>query len=430
LCLKMLRMQCRCSMKDRKHLRINFEQQLEGMVVLGVEEPEFTKILSLLSAEKISLFHVRTEKNRLYFTIYLNDFNAVQKLLRSHHIRFHIYGKRGVPFYISRLKRRKGLWLGLLGCILLWQIAGSFIWGYTVSGNEHYSDEHIIALVQAYGLWPGTFSSSIDFEKLEYELEMEHPEFTWIQLDLLGTTLCISVKERLSEKADLQSDGSIVAKADAQITELLMFTGTPLVEVGEWVRAGQVLIGGWDYPERIRSASGEFVDVGEPYAVRAKGNVRGQTVHRAIGSCGLEESWLAETGTIAYGTDILWQEHCLISTGAEKSPYTYSDDEIVIKSLLQWGRWQCPVKIRTKTYHEQIVVHRSFSKEEAYQTAVERARRQLQMEMPMEGVLIRESSGMCRAAQDGTLQAEVVWIVEEPIGQMQQISLPAEHKTE
>ena len=125
----------------------------------------------------------------------------------------------------------------------------------------------MIALVQQYGLWPGTRLSAIDYEALEHLIELEHPEFTWVQLEQKGTALCIAVKERLADSADLQDTGSIVAKTDGRITDLVVYTGTAFVDTGDVVQAGQVLIGGWDYPERVRDSMGMFVDAGEPYAV-------------------------------------------------------------------------------------------------------------------------------------------------------------------
>ena len=89
-----------------------------------------------------------------------------------------------------------------------------------------------------------------------------------------------------------------------------------------------------------------------------------------------------------------------------------------------WGKRYCPIIICTTTYYEQTVVQRSFTPEEAYQTAIERARRILQQTMPQDSVFIRESSGMHRSTQDGVIQAEVVWIVDEPLGQIAQVSLP------
>ncbi len=412
-------------MKHKKH-QLHLEEQLDGMVVLQLRSDDTETILQALSAQNIPLYRVTRGKDKLYLTINLHDFKRTQRLLRDNRWRFRICEKHGVPFYISRIKRRTGLCVGLLCAVLLGHFLLSFMWQYEVTGNEYYSDEHIVALVQQYGLWPGTSMAEVDYEALEHEMELAHPEFTWIQLEQKGTTLCISVKERLADDAEIYDSGSIVAKADGRITELLTYRGTALVERGDWVTKGQVLVGGWDYPNRVRNQLGEFVDVGQPYAVHAECEVWGETEHRAISTCALEEQWLQPTGNSDTGLTIYWGSHRLFSWGAQQSPYLYSEDITEQKSLFRWGKWYSPLVLRKVMYQEQVVMHRSFTQEEAYHTAVERARRQLEEQLPEQGKFVRESYGIHRTTQSGLIQAEVVWIVEEPMGQMMQVSLPEE----
>lgn len=400
------------------------EQQLEGLVVLSVQGHNPVSILTLLAEDAIPLFQVKTAKDTLYFSIYLHDFKRTKHLLRMHHIRFRISEKRGLPFLFHRMKRRTGVWLGILAGILLWQFSGLFLWNYEVSGNERYTDAQIIAMVQGYDLWPGTRLADIDCALIEHTMIMDYPEFSWVQLQPVGTTLCISVKERLADKADLATCGSIVAKTDGKITELLIYTGTALVTEGESVSAGQVLIGGWDYSERIRNANGDFVDVGTPYAVCAKGEIYAQTQHHAIGVCALEETAFVKTGNTEQCKKFFWEERSLFSLGEAQSPYQYSEEHREVHALFQWGAWQCPLKICTVLYEEQIAVHQVFTKEEAYQTALDRARAQLKERVPKDAAFVRESSGQTVSPEQDTVQVEVIWVVEEAIGRRQQVPIP------
>jgi sporulation protein YqfD len=165
----------------------------------------------------------------------------------------------------------------------------SFIWGYDVSGNQQYSDEHLIALVQEYGVIPGSRSDKFDYDALAKEIVQDHPEFTWVQLKPDGTTLHITVKERLPDTAERQKTGSLVAKTSGRITELLVFRGTACVKQGDWVSKGQLLVGGWDYPDRQRSINGTFEPAGVPYMVEAHAVISGEQERRATGVCALAE---------------------------------------------------------------------------------------------------------------------------------------------
>ena len=58
----------------------------------------------------------------------------------------------------------------------------------------------MIALVQEYGLVPGSRKDKFDYDELEQQIVQEHPEFVWIRLEPDGTTLSITVKERLPDE--------------------------------------------------------------------------------------------------------------------------------------------------------------------------------------------------------------------------------------
>lgn len=54
--------------------------------------------------------------------------------------------------------------MGAFLCFALLYLLFSFIWGYEVSGNELYSDAHMIALVKEYGLLPGSRIDKFDYD--------------------------------------------------------------------------------------------------------------------------------------------------------------------------------------------------------------------------------------------------------------------------
>ncbi len=412
----------RCAMK--------FDQYLNGMVELRLPARRTEEALQQLTAAGVHVYQVRRQDDVLYLCIHLDDFAVVQHLLRERRCRFHVHQRYGLPFIISRLKRRRGLWLGAgLGLAMVYLLL-SFIWGYEVSGNVQYSDEHLIALVQEYGMIPGSRTDKFDYAALASQIVLEHPEFTWIQLQTSGTTLQITVKERLTGEPGQHKTGSLVARADGKITELLVFRGTALVKRGDWVTRGQVLIGGWDYPDRQRGLNGEFGPAGEPYRVEAQAVVYGEQERCAIGSCALEEKILVPTGQEAQQISLEWNGHHMVLWGPKESPYTYSGQQTEQRSLIQWKQYQVPIYIKTTTFTEKKIQAVSYTKEEAYVMAVERARKRLQEQMPSGSRFLHESTGIYQPENQTVIQAEVVWLVEENLAQMLQEPLPAAVPTE
>lgn len=406
----------RCAMK--------FEQFLGGMVKLKLPAACTEMLLQQLSEAGVHLYQIRREAEVLTFRIALDDFYLVQHLLRERRCPFHVEQRQGLPFLIHRMKRRKGLWLGCLFALATVYLLLSLIWGYEVNGNEQYSDAHMIALVQQYGMLPGARRDNFDYDALERQMVQDHPEFTWIQLQPNGTTLTITVKERLPEQIEQQKQGSLVASADGRITEMLVFRGTPLVKRGDWVKKGQVLVGGWDYTDRQRNANGAFEPAGEPFAVKAQAVIYGEQERREIGICALHEQVLQTTGQQQKQVILAWGGHVLRLWGPQESPYTYYCQETTERSLLQWQQFRLPVFLKTTVFIEKEVRENTYTEEEAYVLAVERARKRLQLQMPTGSRFMRESTGVYRPEQQNVVQAEVVWVVETNMTAGAQTKLP------
>lgn len=403
---------------------MKFEQYVAGMVELRLPAQRTEELLQQLTAAGIHLYQIKRRDEYLYLWIHLDDFGILQHLLRERRCSFHVQKKQGIPFILSAIKRRKGLWLGCFFSLALLYLLFSFLWSYEVSGNVQYSDAHMIALVQEYGLLPGSRIAKFDYDALEQQIILDHPEFVWVQLQPNGTTLNITVKERLPDEEAEQQQGSIVAESDGRIMEFLVFRGTPLVKQGDWVKKGQVLIGGWDYPDRQRDSSGAFAPAGEPFAVRAKGVIRGEKERRAVGSCSLEERILQSTGKETKQYTLAWRGHQFVLWGPKESPYQYSYQHTEQHSLLQWQQFYLPVYLKTTVFEEKTLQQKTYTREEAYLVALERARKRLQEQLPADSQMLRESSGIYGKEQDYVVQVEVVWTVEGNLAQMQQAQMP------
>ncbi len=404
------------------------DDYLSGMVELRLPSAQnqgrTAEILQLLTDAGVQVYQVQYRKEELYLTIHLDDFSVVQHILRERHCRFHVQQRFGLPFLISRLKRRRGMLFGVgLGFAVIYLLL-SFIWGYEVTGNQQYSDEHLIALVQEYGILPGSRSDKFDYDNLAKQMVLDHPEFTWIQLEPSGTTLQIMVKERLPDTSGVQKSGSLVARADGKITELLVFRGTALVKRGQWVTKGQVLVGGWDYPDRERDQNGVFVPIGKPFAAEAKAVISGEQERIVMGSCALEERTLVPTGRTEKQIALAWRSHHLVLWGPRESPYRYASQQVEQHSLLQWKQFQLPVYYKTTIFSEKQAQQKTYTEQEAYKIAVERARKQLQEQMPAGSRFLHESIGLRKSGNKTVVQAEVVWLVEEKLAEKQQVALP------
>lgn len=208
------------------------------------------------------------------------------------------------------------------------------------------------------------------------------------------------------------------------MTELLVFRGTALVKRGDWVKKGQILVGGWEYPDRERNENGEFVPVGQPFTVRAQAVVSGEQECEVIGTCALTEHSFRTTGQEEKQLALVWNGHQFVFRGSRESPYMYGYQQTEQHSLLHWQNFSLPVYLRTTIFQEKQLVERTYTKEDAYLLAVERARKRLQEQMPAGSRMIRESIGVYQPEIENVVQVKVVWLIDANLAQVRQAQLP------
>lgn len=396
---------------------MNFDDLFGGYVELVLYVSQGEDFINKATKQGIMFANVyRKNEKELLVKIKLEDFKTLTRLLRKQHLKFHILSRFGLPFWISRMKRRKGLLLGVCFSSILLAFLLSLIWGYEVSGNEKFSDEYIIALVQQYGLVPGSAIDSFDYAAIQKQIVLEHKDFSWIAIKPRGTTLEIKVKERLNNKIDDATPADLVAKTDGKITELLVYKGTAAVKLEEKVRKGQILIGGWDYGEWSRNDLGKYVPAGDIYLVQAKGIIRGEVAHSAVGICFLEENILFDTGETSKTLAIKTKNKHLVLLGEMKNPYLHSRKENYTKNIIFWQKYQLPWQIEETTYIEQELQQVKHSREEAYHLALERAREKLTSLLSEQRIFLEETIRLLPSTDENQIQVEVTWLTEENMG--------------
>ena len=151
----------------------------------------------------------------------------------------------GLP-KLLRIVRR---WWMVTGLILILGALTLFLRGRVlfarVEGNELVPSRLIIERAEECGVAFGAPSRALRSEQVKNHLLWAIPQLRWSGVNVDGCSAVIAVAER-QEAAPPEPElpGSIVAAADAVVTDVFPGTGTALVKPGQAVRAGEVLISG------------------------------------------------------------------------------------------------------------------------------------------------------------------------------------------
>lgn len=228
---------------------LHWIQYLRGYVVIKVWGYSVERLLNLLGNHDILVWDI--EDHGGYHTMHMSidGFFALKPLLRKTGTRVAVQGKYGLPFFVSKMLKRKLFVAGLVCCILFWCLTSFFIWDIRIEGNYALTEDVLMDYLEEHGVHTAMKKSSLDIETLEQELREDYDLITWTSAQLKGTTLLIHIKENdmpvYDDKADVQEQGmDLVAEKDGVVTYMITRSGVPCVSCGDSVQKGDILVSG------------------------------------------------------------------------------------------------------------------------------------------------------------------------------------------
>lgn len=144
---------------------------------------------------------------------------------------------------LSKLLWRFGVVVGVIISVIAMVVLSNYVFSISVSGLSRIEKLEVERYLAEQGVTVGVKKSNFDVDDLEISL-MEKFDFSVVDCKVEGVSLLVSVKEELPppDYVDMMTVKAIVAKEDAVVTRIVTLSGTVMVEHGESVKAGEVLI--------------------------------------------------------------------------------------------------------------------------------------------------------------------------------------------
>ncbi len=212
-------------------------------VQCGVQGVSAQSFLQQLLQTGIRPRQLRRRTDELRFFCPAKQYRVVAAIAHKAHGRSRILKKKGLYFRFRRVWKRSGLWLGcaVMGiCILYSQ---QYIWHIDFDGMDLVQRELAEAVLRQEGIGEGVRSTEALLERGETALVKEQIGFGWASLNFEKGRLLIETAPADPVPPIYTADTKeLRAKAAATIEKIVVENGTPLVNVGDSVQAGDVLI--------------------------------------------------------------------------------------------------------------------------------------------------------------------------------------------
>ena len=218
-----------------------------GTVRFAAEGGHALRMPSLLSADGIPLYHVTPTDLGFEAEVDARHYRQAAKAARRTGTRIHLLQKIGLPFWLFRNRERWGVVAGALLAVLVMAFLSRFLWVVQIDGElEHYTEAQLRSQLRDYGLREGSVLSGLDASAIEQSMMIANDDLAYIAVNFRGSTAEVIVRPRVRAEPAPGTGGqpaNVVSLYDGVVRSVEVYAGIPQVQVGDTVRAGDLLIG-------------------------------------------------------------------------------------------------------------------------------------------------------------------------------------------
>ena len=221
---------------------------ITGYVNIVVEGFFIERFINKCISKNIAMWNIKRKNTSImYANIGIKDFKKLKHIAKDTKCRVSINHKKGMPFIANKYRKRKIFASFLLFLVAIVFILSNFIWNIEIVGNENISQEEIQELLTAKGLTIGKLKNKINTKNIINDIRLERDDIAWLGINVSGTNARVEIVEakKKPEIIDKEDYCNIVSDKDGVITKITAKNGTLVAKVGDVVRKGSLLIGGW-----------------------------------------------------------------------------------------------------------------------------------------------------------------------------------------
>jgi similar to stage IV sporulation protein len=341
-----------------------------GWLTLNVRSPHPAEVISRLVEGRVRISSVARTPDGIRFEVPLADFPRVRAAVRGRREAVRIERRGGLPIWLAKIRRRPFLLVGVLTAAVLIGYVSPRVWILEVVGVSRATEAQVVAAAALGGLRPGVPRDNLRYRRVEASILARVPGYSWAGLTVRGTLAIIRLHP-IKNRPPSPAVHALVASDAGRVVSVAVFTGQPMISVGDHVRRGQLLILGEVEPpagNARSSATGlRTVAAGQVVAlVPIHVEVRQPLQKHYVRPTGrhYEQAWVVING---FGVPV---------AGLAPVPFSHYDAKTVATPLV-WQGVELPGQVLRVIYNETIAGTLRMTAGQARNEALETARRAL-----------------------------------------------------
>lgn len=245
----------------------------KGYVILSVTGNNKEKFISKTAEAGYGIFDISYNGDEIKVKMPVSDYRQILELNGIWKVK--VIKRCGFPFFIAKLKRKKGTLMVLCLFFLILLAGSQFIWSIDYDADKDIDIEKMNTAIEYAGLKIGAFKPSLKKpEEMKNIILNRSDNISWCWVYIKGTKAVIRVRKNVipPEMFDADIPCDIIAMRSGIIKRVITEKGRIVAENNQAVTAGDTIISG----------TFDFNDA-KGYQVHSKGIVEAYTNHTRTG---------------------------------------------------------------------------------------------------------------------------------------------------
>lgn len=335
-----------------------------GYVEVQVEGYFVERFINLCMNRNIEIWDIKRKHDGIIeFKIRNCDMNKINKIAEVTRSNISIVNEVGIPHLAKKYKKRRIFFIVFFCAILGIYLLSLRIWKIEIVGDFSIPINEIREELIQEDFKIGVAKKNLDFDKIKRNIYIRRNDILWMGFEIKGTKAIVEVTERKLPNVD-ELDGvpcNIVSDKDGVVEKILVRVGNKMVEKGDVVFKGDILVSG--------VISGEKID--DSY-VSSDAEIWLKTWYTGKVSIPYEKDIITKTGKIENKYKIKLGNY-IINLSNNDTNFEKYDKITNIKKLTLFGKYELPIELVTTSYEEYNIEEIKITKEQAIAKAKEEA---------------------------------------------------------
>ena len=217
---------------------------LIGYVTIVFSGKNAEKLLNLFAKNNIKSWNMIYKNGYIKGSVDIASFKRIRTIKKDFNIKIHIESKHGLPFIINKYKKRSGILAGAVLFFIILKVMSLFLWNIEVNGQKYVKAETVISECESLGIHKGMYIKNIDTKNMPQKLVLLNNKLAWASFNIEGSKLTVDISEIAKNSHGKNMPSNIKSNYDGIITKINASSGDVLVQIGDTVKKGDILISG------------------------------------------------------------------------------------------------------------------------------------------------------------------------------------------